>query len=138
MNKHVKEFLLRGLIFGGFGPILTAIVFFILQLCLKDGVVVNGFDLSMAIFSTYVIAFVHAGTSVFHQIDSWSPLKSASMQLFCLYAAYTIAYVVNSWIPFQLTVLLIYTVGFVAVYGAIWAIVYFVAKRTSDKMNSKI
>ena len=135
MNKHVKEFLLRGLIFGGFGPILTAIVFFILQLCLKDGVVVNGFDLFLAILSTYVIAFVHAGTSVFHQIDTWSPLKGATMQLACLYAVYTIAYLVNWWIPFQLTVLLIYTAGFVATYGAIWATVFFIAKRECDKLN---
>ena len=40
MNKYLKEFLHRGLMFGGFGPIILGIVYWILS------VAVEGFSLS--------------------------------------------------------------------------------------------
>ena len=60
MNQHVKNYLLRGLIFGGFGPIVAGIVLFILHL---TGVNVNmsGTEVFIAIISTYILAFVQAG-----------------------------------------------------------------------------
>ena len=36
MNKYLKEFLLRGLMFSGFGPIICGIVFLILNYTVKD------------------------------------------------------------------------------------------------------
>ena len=35
MNKYLKEFLHRGLIFGGFGPLVAGIVFLIIGLTNK-------------------------------------------------------------------------------------------------------
>lgn len=36
MNKYVKEFLHRGLMFGGFGPIIAGIVYLILSYTLNN------------------------------------------------------------------------------------------------------
>ena len=74
MNKYLKAFLHRGLIFGGFGPIVMAIIYLILSFSI-DGFLVGGVELFTAAISTYVLAFVHAGASVFNQIESWPIAK---------------------------------------------------------------
>ena len=59
MNKYVKSFLHRGLIFAGFGPIIMGIIYLILSYTVKD-FSLDGKDAFMAILSTYLLAFVHA------------------------------------------------------------------------------
>ena len=78
MNKHLKNFLHRGLIFGGFGPIVLGIIFFCIELS-GTQLGLGGGEVLMAIFSTYILAFVQAGASVFNQIEEWPLTKS----LFC-------------------------------------------------------
>lgn len=137
MNKHAKNFLMRGLLFGGFGPIIASIVFLCLDLSIAD-FALSGREVFLAIVSTYILAFVQAGASVFNQIESWSPLKSVSVHLPVIYAAYALCYVINSWIPFEPIVLLIFTVIFAVVYFAIWLSVYFAVRSFSKKLNSKL
>ena len=36
MNKYLKSFLHRGLIFAGFGPVITGIVYFIISKCVDN------------------------------------------------------------------------------------------------------
>ena len=75
MNKYLKAFLHRGLIFGGFGPIVVGIIYLILSMTL-DSFSVSGKEMFFAIISTYLLAFVHAGASVFNQIEEWPVTKS--------------------------------------------------------------
>ena len=137
MNKYVKEFLHRGLVFGGFGPIITAIVMLILSHAI-NGFSLTGNEMFFFFFSTYILAFVHAGSSVFHQIEHWSLMKALFCQLGTLYAAYAICYLINSWIPFELTVLAIFTAIFVIGYLLIWGIVYLCVRNTSKKLSEKL
>ena len=51
MNKYVKEFLHRGLIFAGFGPIIVAIIFLILSHT-HDDFSLLGQECSLAIVTT--------------------------------------------------------------------------------------
>ena len=132
MNKYVKEFLHRGLMFGGFGPIIASFVIFVLS-CTKSDFSLAGKEMFLAVVSTYVLAFVHAGTSVFHQIEHWSVMKALLCQLCTLYSAYVICYLMNSWLPFDITVIAIFTCIFVAVYLVIWGIVYLCVKNASEK-----
>ena len=136
MNKHsiLKNFMFRGLIFGGFGPIVMGIVYLCLHLCLEN-FSVGGVEIFTAILSTYLLAFVHAGVSVFNQIESWSVGKSLFFHLGSLYLAYTAVYLINAWIPFDWRVLLIYTGSFVALYMTVWLIVYLCARSTGKRMN---
>ena len=119
MNKYVKAFFHRGLIFGGFGPIVAGIIYLIISRCV-DGFSVGGMEMFTAIVTTYMLAFVHAGASVFNQIESWSPMKSLSVHILILYVAYVICYLVNSWILFDWRVILIFTAVFVISYLIIW------------------
>ena len=137
MNKYLKQFLLRGLIFGGFGPIVAGFVYFFISLSLND-FSLSGFEVLLVIISTYILAFVHAGASVFNQIEHWSTAKSLLFHMGALYIAYVLCYMVNSWIPFEPLVILIFTGIFIASYLIIWAIVYFCIKSTTKKFNKKI
>lgn len=137
MNKYVKEFLHRGLMFGGFGPIIAGIVYFILSYTVKD-FSLSGGEAFLGIVSTYLLAFIHAGTSVFNQIEHWSIMKALLCQLATLYAAYVICYLVNSWLPFDPMIVAIFTGIFIAAYLVIWGIVYLCVKNTSKKMSEKL
>ena len=138
MNRYFKIFIHRGAIFGGFGPIVAAIIYLILHLTIED-FSVSGIEMFSAIISTYIIAFIHAGVSVFNQIEHWSIAKSLLIHFSTLYVTYTLCYLINSWIPFNLTVFLIYTGAFIVTYAIIWAIVVlFFTRRTESQLNSKL
>ena len=137
MNKYLKSFLIRGLMFGGFGPIIVGIVFFVISLT-QNGFFVSGTEILVAIISTYLLAFIQAGASIFNQIEDMPIYKSLAMHMSTLYVAYTLCYIVNSWIPFEPVVLLIFTVIFLATYFVIWLTVYFIVKSVGKKLNSRL
>ncbi len=137
MNKYVKNFLHRGLLFGGFGPIVLGIVYAVLQSTLKD-FSLSGTQVCLAIISTYMLAFVQAGASVFNQIESWSLLKSMFFHFFTLYLAYCLCYIANTWIPFKAEVLLIFSLIFIIGYFVVWATVLLCIKASAKKLNSKL
>ncbi len=137
MKNYVKTFLHRGLVFGGFGPIILGIIYAILQNTLED-FSLNGMQILIAIISTYFLAFIQAGASVFNQIESMSIPKSMLCHFLTIYAAYTLCYLVNNWIPFDINVIGIFTAVFAAIYLTIWLTVFVIVKHTSKKLNAKI
>ncbi len=137
MNLYVKEYLKRGLIFSGFGPIVAGIVYLIIELSGVD-LKLTGLNVFSAILTTYVIAFVQAGSSVFNQIEAWPKAKCLLFQMTSIYVVYMGGYLINNWIPFKVEVIIIFTCVFVATYLSIWLTVYFVTKNVSKKLNDKL
>lgn len=137
MNKYVKEFLHRGLIFGGFGPIVVGIVFVILQYTV-EGFSLSGMQVLLAVVSTYLLAFIQAGATVFNQIEHWSIVKSMLCHFGSLYAAYSVCYIANSWIPFEPMVLVIFTAIFVVSFFVIWTVVYLSVRAATKKFNKTL
>lgn len=137
MNKYVKNYLLRGLIFSGLGPVVMSIVY----LCLESSGVVmqlSAVDQFKAIISTYIIAFVHAGGSVFPTIEEWPKVKAAFFQGLTIWAVYLIGYLVNDWIPLSWLAIGLYTGCFILAFVGTWIIVILVTKAVVKKMNEKI
>ena len=137
MNKYFKSFIHRGLIFAGFGPIVAGTVYMTLEKSINN-FSLSGSQVFLAIVSTYLLAFLQAGASVFNQIETWSVAKSLLCHFMTLYSAYTLCYLLNNWIPFKSQVLIIFTLIFAVLYFIIWAIVYFSIKTASKKMNKKL
>lgn len=137
MNKYLKSFIFRGAVFGGLGPMILGIIYAVLEASI-DGFSLGGAEVLIAIVSTYLIAFVQAGASVFNQIEEWQPMKSVLFHFLSIYAVYALAYVMNSWIPFDPRVLLIFTGIFVLVYAVIWLTVYFSIKLVSRRMSARL
>ena len=137
MKEYVKTFFMRGLMFGGFGPIIMGIIYLILSFSV-DNFTLSGVEVFVATVSIYILAFVQAGASIFNQIESWSVGKSLLIHLSVLYAAYIGCYLINTWIPFEMIALLIFTGVFAATYLIVWLTVYFIVRATSRKLNEKI
>ena len=137
MNRYVKEFFHRGLMFGGFGPIIHGIIFYILSKTVS-GFSLSGGQVLVGIVSIYLLAFVQAGASVFNQIEEWSLPKSLLCHFSTLFVAYSLCYVLNSWIPFEPMVLIIFALIFVVTYFIIWFTVYVIVKATTKKLNARL
>lgn len=137
MNKYVKDFITRGLMFSGLGPVTVGIVYAILESTLKN-FSLSGKEVLLAVISSYLLAFVQAGASVFNQIEHWPLPKSLFFHFLTLYAAYVLCYVVNAWIPLMWEVILIFTAIFVVSYFIIWTVVYLAVRSATNKMNSRL
>lgn len=137
MNKTLKNFLHRGLIFGGFGPIVLGIIYAVLE-TMVEAFVLNGKQILIAIISIYILAFLQAGASVFNQIEEWSIPKAMLCHFSIIYAAYVGCYLINNWIPFDAVVLLIFTAIFITLYLIIWFTVYLSIRLASKKLNKQI
>ena len=136
MNPYMKAFLHRGLIFGGFGPIVVGIIYAFLEG--TEGFSLNGTQVLIAVLSVYLLAFVHAGASVFNQIERFSLPKALLCHFSVLYGAYVICYLVNDWIPFDFTALLIFTAVFAGIYFIVWITVVLCIKAVGRKLNAKL
>lgn len=136
-NNYVKAFFGRGMAFGGFGPIIAGIVYLILHFTLDD-FSLSGMEVFTAVISTYLLAFIHAGASVFNQIEHWSVGKSLLCHFGSLYIAYVLCYVINAWIPFDPVVILIFTAIFVVAYFVIWLSVMLGIRAVGRKLNEKL
>ncbi len=135
MNKYLKEFLHRGLIFGGFGPIVVGIVYMALQSSLEN-FSLSGTEVCLAIVSTYILAFLQAGASIFNSIEEWPLSKSLLCHVATIYIAYILCYLLNTWIPFRVEIILIFTLIFAAIYLVIWFTVYLIVKNTQKQLNN--
>lgn len=137
MNKYLKSFLHRGLLFGGFGPIVAGIVYLTLSMTL-DNFSVSGKEMFFAIISTYLLAFVHAGASIFNQIEEWPITKSMFFHFSTLYLAYMMCYLFNDWLKPDFKVIMIFTGVFAAIYFIVWAIVVISIKITEKRLNARL
>lgn len=136
MKKYVVEFLKRGLMFAGFGPVVAGVVFLIISL--TANISFCGSEIFLAIIFTYFLAFIQAGASVFNQVEGWSIPKSLGFHFGTLYLAYLSCYLLNTWIPFDWIIVLIFTLIFLVTYFVIWLIVYLIVKQTTKKLNEKL
>lgn len=116
---------------------IVGAVFAVLQYTV-EGFSLSGTEALLAILSTYLLAFVQAGASVFNQIENWPLPKSLGIHLLTLYVAYVLCYIVNSWIPFDPVMILVFTAIFLGGYFLVWIIVYLSVKVATKKLNKKI
>ena len=123
--------------FGGFGPIVLGVIFYIISLTV-EGFSLTGSQVLLGIVSIYVLAFIQAGSSVFEQIEHWPVSKSLLCHFGLLYVTYSLCYLVNSWIPFEPLVLVIFTVIFTVAFFLLWGIVYLCVRAASRQLNEKI
>lgn len=137
MKKYGNEFIKRGLTFGGFGPIIGGVVYLIISYTVED-FSFSGLQVFGMILSTYLLGFIVAGASVFNQIENWSPLKSLLVHMSVLYVAYVSCYLVNTWIPLDYVVVLIFTAVFIVTYLIIYLVVYLTINAVQKKLNKNL
>ncbi len=137
MKKTLKNFALRGFIAGGFGPLTVAVVYLVLSKTL-DGFTLGGTEVFIAVVSTYVLAFLQACANVFYEIESWPIVKSMFFHFITLYAAYISCYLINSWIPFDIKIVAVFTGIFIVGYALIWLVILASIKSTEKRLNQRL
>lgn len=134
MKKYVLDFVRRGLTAAGFGPVILAVFYLILQ---KQGVIneltVN--EVCLGICSLFMLAFIAGGMNVVYQIERL-PLMAAILIHGCvLYVSYLGTYLVNGWLEWGTLPILAFTAIFVLGYLVIWAVIYSVIRRRTEQIN---
>ena len=137
LKKYFKDFLLRGLVSMGFGPIILSIVYGILGLCrVVDKLAVN--DVVLGFLSITALAFLCGGMTVVYQFEEIGISKAITLHGIALYVAYAVVYITNNWLKDGIIPFLIFTVIFVAGYALVWLVIYLITKRGTDSLNKKI
>ena len=134
MKKFWKEFLFRGLICAGGGPVVLAIIYGILG---ATGAVesFSPNEVCMGILSITILAFIVAGMTAIYQMEQLPLPTMILLHGGALYIAYIITYLLNGWLKRSLIPILIFTGIFLVGYALIWAIIYWVEKSKTEKLN---
>ena len=137
MKKFVLEFLRRGLIASGIGPIVLAIVYLILQ---KTNAVetlsVN--QVCIGIFSITALAFIAGGMNAIYQVERMPLMTAILIHGGTLYIGYLGTYLLNDWLDFGVIPIIVFTAIFVVGYIVIWAIIYSIIRRNTAKLNKML
>ena len=137
MKKFVLEFLRRGLIAAGIGPIVLAIVYLILQqTSAVETLCVN--QVCIEIFSITVLAFIAGGMNAIYQIERLPLMVAILIHGGVLYISYLGTYLLNNWLEWEATPILVFSGVFVGGYLVIWAIIYSIIKRNTAKLNKML
>ena len=130
MKKYVLEFLRRGLVACGFGPLILAIIYLILQQQdLLDTLTVN--QVCLGIFSLTALAFIAGGMNTIYQIEKLPFMIAIFIHGSVLYLSYLATYLLNGWLGLGTAPILVFSGIFVFGYVIIWIIIYSVIKRNT-------
>ena len=135
MKKYVLEFIRRGLVACGLGPLVLVIVYLILQRCAAvETLTVH--QVCVGILSLSALAFIAGGMNILYQIERLPLMVAILIHGVILYLSYLGAYLVNDWLEKGTAPILVFSGIFVVGYLAIWAVIYFITKRNTAKVNA--
>lgn len=137
MKKTVLEFMRRGLVSLGFGPLVLALIYMILK---SQGIVetMSVENMCLGIFSISVLAFVAGGMNAIYQIERLPLMVAILIHGAVLYATYLLTYLGNGWLEMGWLPVLIFTGIFAMGYLVIWAVIYYVIRRNTKKLNDML
>ena len=135
MKKHIVEFLRRGFAACGLGPVILAILYLILYHS-GDLQILTVPQVCVGIFSLSALAFVAGGMNFLYQIERLPLMVAILIHGSVLYVSYLGTYLVNGWLEWDTTPILVFSGIFVLGYLAIWAIIYSVIKTNTNKINA--
>jgi hypothetical protein len=137
MKKHIFEFLRRGFVALGIGPIVLAILYLILrrhaglESLSVDAVVIG-------IFSISALAFIAGGMNSIYQIERLPLMAAILIHGAVLYGSYLCTYLLNDWLDLGVVPILVFSGIFVFGFFAIWAVIYAVVHKNTKSLNEKL
>ena len=134
MKKYILEFVRRGLIGCGFGPIVLAMLYLILQhLGEIETLSVN--QVCLGILSLSTLAFIAGGMNVVYHIERIPLMVAILIHGGVLYISYLVTYLLNDWLERGVTPILFFSAIFILCYLLIWVIIYSIIRRNTEKVN---
>ena len=137
MKKTLMEFFRRGLTACGFGPMVLAVIYLVLRH--HTGLeTLTVSQVCRGIFSLTALAFVAGGMNVLYQLERLPLMVAILIHGGVLYICYLITYLVNDWLQWGKAPILVFSGIFIVGYLAIWAVIYAVIKRNTDRLNEQL
>ena len=134
MKKTVLDFFRRGLIACGFGPLLLAILYLILQR--HAGVeTLTVKEVCLGIVSLSALAFIAGGMNTLYQIEQLPLMVAILIHGSVLYLSYLGTYLLNGWLEWGTTPIFVFSGIFLLGYLVIWVIIHSITKRKTEKLN---
>ena len=134
MKKIFLEFLRRGSVACGLGPIVLAILYFVLHNVSElEFLTVN--QVCIGIFSLTALAFIAGGMNAVYQIERLPLMVAILIHGGVLYVSYLVTYLLNDWLDFGVIPVLVFSGIFVVGYLTIWAIIYSIVRMNTKKIN---
>lgn len=134
MKHIVKDFLMRGMVAAGFGP-LALVVFYLITAHHAGLETISVSQVCTGILSLTALAFIAGGMNVIYQIERLPLMAAITVHGAVLYISYLATYLVNGWLEQGRGPILVFTVIFIAGYLAIWAVIYCLTKRRTERLN---
>ena len=134
IKQTILEFFRRGLVACGLGPLVLAVFYLILD---HQGALqtLTVSQVCTGIFSLTALAFVAGGMNVIYRLERLPLMAAIFIHGSVLYVSYLLTYLLNSWLEWGTTPILVFTGIFVLGYLAIWAVIYSITRRNTDKLN---
>ena len=137
MKKNVLDFFRRGLIACGFGPIVLAIFYLILQhQAAVETLTVN--QVCLGIFSLSALAFLAGGMNVVYQMERLPLMAAITIHGGVLYISYLGAYLLNDWLEWGVIPILVFSGIFILGYLVVWAIIFSATKKNTELLNEML
>lgn len=134
MKKYVLEFFRRGLVACGFGPLVLAGLYLILQRhAVLETLTVN--QVCTGIFSLTALAFIAGGMNAIYQMERLPLMVAILIHGGVLYISYLATYLLNGWLEWGVVPIFVFSGIFVLGYLVIWAVIYSIIKRKTAKLN---
>ena len=134
MKQHITEFFRRGLMACGLGPLVLVVLYLILQQQIGLQTLTVQ-EVCLGILSLSALAFLAGGMNVIYSIEQLSLISAILIHGSVLYVGYLATYLVNGWLECGTGPILVFTGIFVLGYLAIWAIIYSINRKNTEKLN---
>lgn len=137
MKQYAIDFLKRGLMAAGGGPVVLAIVYGILG---DTGVIesLSSGEVCMGILTVTLLAFIAAGVSVVYQMERLPLLPATLIHAGVLYLDYLLIYLLNRWIPRDAGSVGIFTAIYITGYAVLWLGIYLSIRAETNRINRKL
>ena len=134
MRKYIQDFIRRGLVSAGFGPLVLAIIYLILH---RRGIVqtLTPPEVCMGIISLSALAFIAGGMNALYQIERLPLMAAITIHGGVLYLSYLATYLLNGWLDRGITPILVFTVIFLLGYVIIWAVICAIIRHRTNRLN---
>ena len=134
MKNYLQDFFRRGLTACGFGPLVLAVLYLILQN--QAGIeTLTVSEVCRGIFSLSALAFVAGGMNTLYQVERLPLMVAILIHCVALYSSYLATYLLNGWLQWGASPIAAFSVIFGFGYLLIWAVIYSVTKRNTDRLN---
>ena len=137
MKKHILDFIRRGAVACGLGPLVLAILYVVLE---QNGTLefLTVRQVCIGIFSLSALAFIAGGMNAIYQIEQLPLLVAISIHGAVLYLSYLATYLFNGWLERGSAPVLVFTGIFVVGFIGIWVVICSIIRKNTNKVNQML